>query len=197
VEKGKDILDAPYAKAMKSGETYAFDYFFNKYAKIIYQFTLSFLKSEADSEELVQEIFIKLWDRRKNINPQRSFRAYLFTIAINSIRDFFNIKAKENKFKLELYDFLLGEKNEQEEINFHLYLKILDEQIELLPDKRKEIFIMHKKEGLTITEIAGILKISPKTAENQLASAVKTIRDAFYKKNLKGLYLFLFLNLYH
>lgn len=190
MRKEKDNLDSSYASALKRGEIYAFDYFFNKYMSQVYRFTFSYIKSEADTDDLVQQVFIKLWKRRMNIDYKQEFRSYLFTITSNTIRDFFQQKARENRIQLEFYDFLMREKQETEEINFHTYLKVLDEQIGQLPPRRREIFIMHKKEGLTIDEIASVLQISPKTVENQYTGAVKTIRNAFFKKNIKGLYLF-------
>jgi RNA polymerase sigma-70 factor (ECF subfamily) len=190
MRKEKDNLDSSYASALKRGEICAFDYFFNKYMGQVYRFTISYIKSEVDTDDLVQQVFIKLWKRRKNIDHKQEFRSYLFTITSNTIRDFFQQKARENRIQLEFYDFLMREKQETEEINFHTYLTILDEQIERLPPKRREIFIMHKKEGLTIDEIASVLQISPKTVENQYTGAVKTLREAFFKKNIKGLYLF-------
>lgn len=190
----QDIHEVKFVFALQRGEPSAVDYFFNKYANQLSRFVFSYLKSEADTDEIVQEIFIKIWEKRKNIDPNQAFQKYLFTIAINSIRKSFLQKAREEKFKLELYDVLMDQnKQESEEINYHLYLKILVDQIEMLPEKRKEIFVMHKKEGLTVNEISEILGISPKTVENQLTSAMKSIRNGFYQKNLKGLYLlFLF-----
>jgi RNA polymerase sigma-70 factor (ECF subfamily) len=188
--KEKDKLESSYASALKRGEIYAFDFFFNKYMSQVYRFTYSYIKSEVDTDDLVQQVFIKLWKRRKSIDHRQEFRSYLFTITSNTIRDFFQQKARENRIQLEFYDYLMNENQEAEEINFHTYMKVLDEQIERLPPRRREIFIMHKKEGLTIDEIASVLQISPKTVENQYTGAIKTLRDAFFKKNIKGLYLF-------
>lgn len=190
MRKEKDNLDSSYASALKRGEIYAFDFFFNKYMSQVYRFAFSYVKSEVDTDDLVQQVFIKLWTRRKNIDHKQEFRSYLFTITSNTVRDFFQQKARENRIQLEFYDFLMAERQEPEEINFHAYLRMLDEQIDQLPPRRREVFIMHKKEGLTIDEIARVLQLSPKTVENHYTGAVKMLRDAFYKKNIKGLYLF-------
>ena len=193
-KKKQEIYEGAFVLALQRGESYAVDYFFNKYAKQLYRFSLSYLKSETDAEEVVQEIFLKIWEKRRNIDPTQAFRKYLFTIAINSIRKNFLQRAKEEKFKFELYDILLEEnQQEKEEINYHLYLKVLDQQIELLPARRKEIFIMHKKEGLTVPEISKVLNLSPKTVENQITSAIKEIREGFFRRNMKGLYLYFLL----
>ncbi len=187
----QDIAEIQILQALRNGETYAFDYLFEKYSKALYHFSLKLLKSSEKAEEIVQNVYLKIWEKRSGIDPYQLFRSYLFTIALNDIRKAFLEKAKENQFKEVLYDNLVSsEQDNNEGINFAYYLRILDEQIKLLPEKRKEIFLMHYKEGLTVTEIAGFLNISCKTAENQLTVALKSIREAFHERNIKGLYLF-------
>lgn len=191
----KDINEAHFLEAFTRGESHAVDYFFNRYAKQLYAFSFKFLKSDADSEEIVQDIFLKIWENRQRINPQLPFRPYLFTVTMNAIRKHFLAKAKTEKFKTELYDlFSKNPQKEDEEIDFHFYMTQLDKHIQSLPERRKEIFLMHYKEGLTISEIANYLTIAPKTVENQLTAAMKTIRECFYNSNITGFCFWLMLN---
>ncbi|MEL7585912.1 MAG: RNA polymerase sigma-70 factor [Prolixibacteraceae bacterium] len=177
--------------SLKAGDVAAFDYFFENYSKELHHFSLKILKSKQDADEVVQEVFLRIWEKRDQINPLKSFRSYLFTIALNNIRGRFLKTAKENRFKVELYDELVSAASEEpEEKIFSHYLSILDELIRKLPERRKEIFLMHKKEGLTVPEVAGYLDLSPKTVENQLTAALKTLREAFNERNIRGLYLF-------
>ena len=187
----KDITETNVVQSLRDGDIYAFDYLFEHYSKVLYHFSYNILKSKDEAEEVVQNVFMKIWEKREKIDPKQTFRSYLFTIALNDIRKRFLDKAKEDKFKVELYDVLIDRsKEEHAENQFSFYLKFLDNQIDKLPDKRKEIFLLHKKEGLTVTEVATFLMLSPKTVENQLTAAIKTIRNAFYKKNIRSLYLF-------
>ena len=193
VRMKKDIQEELILRSLRDGEVYAFEYLFEKYSKVLFRFSCKILKSQTEAEEVVQQVFLKVWEKRRSIDPEQKFNAYLFTVALNDIRKSFLAKAKENKFKVELYDVLFGEFSEdQDEKDFSHYLAILDEQVEKLPGKRREIFLLHKKEGLTVAEVAGYLNLSPKTVENQITAAIKSLRDAFLKKNIKGLYLFFF-----
>lgn len=177
--------------SLKAGDVAAFDYFFESYSKELHHLSLKILKSKQDADEVVQEVFLKIWEKRDQINPLKSFRSYLFTIALNNIRGRFLKRAKENRFMVELYDELVSVGSEEpEDKNFSHYLSILDELIQKLPERRKEIFLMHKKEGLTIPEVAGYLDLSTKTVENQLTAALKALREAFNERNIRGLYLF-------
>ncbi len=190
MKKDRNALDKPYALLLKQGSEDAFNYFFNSYVDLVFRFSKSYIKSDSEAEEITQQVFIKLWERRMNINPKKIFKAYLFTIVMNTIRDAFNEKAKENHFKLEMSDYLNEKVESDYELDFHLYLKTLDGLIEALPAKRKEVFILHKKQGLTINEIAAFLKVSPKTVENNYTSALKELRRGFEQKKLTELLLF-------
>ena len=92
--KDRNALDKPYAMLLQQGNDRAFNYFFNKYVDLVFQFSKSYIKSDVEAEEITQQVFIKLWERRERINPDKSFKNYLFTIVMNTIRDAFNEKAK-------------------------------------------------------------------------------------------------------
>lgn len=190
--KNTDIEKDGIVRSLNKGDIHAFNYLFEKYSKVLYHFSYSILKSGTDAEELVQDVFLKIWEKRNKIDPMQSFRAYLFTVALNHIRRLFLNKVKEDSFKLHLYDVLLEQVSEpeKERKNFADYLRILDQEIQKLPEKQKEIFLLHKKEGLTVKEVASFLCISPKTVENQYTAAVRTIRGAFYARNIRTLELF-------
>ncbi|WP_394697582.1 RNA polymerase sigma factor [uncultured Sunxiuqinia sp.] len=68
---------------------------FDHYSKILFQFSISYLKSKESAEEVVQEVFIKIWDNRKKLKTDTSFKSYLFTIALNSIRN--SLIGKQNR----------------------------------------------------------------------------------------------------
>ncbi len=186
-----DLSERNFALALKDGRLYAFEYFFEKYSKVLFHFSFNLLKSRVEAEEIVQNVFLKIWEKRSQVNPEQAFRSYLFTIALNDIRKSFVEKAKHEKFKIELFDFLVGQAHDSdEELNFGYYLKLLDQEIDRLPEKRRAVFLLLKKDGLTVNEAATFLNVSPKTVENQLTAAIKTIRDAFFEKKIKNLYLF-------
>ncbi|MGQ7871322.1 RNA polymerase sigma factor [Sunxiuqinia sp. sy24] len=191
MKKKFDMQEQLFAQSLKNGELHGFEYFFWKYSKELFHFAYNLLKSAAEAEEIVQNVFLKVWERRSQIDADQPFRSYLFTIALNDIRKLFIEKARQNKFKIELFQFLVEQGDgSDEEYNFARYLKLLDEEIDRLPEKRKEIFCLLKKEGLTVAEAAHFLGVSPKTVENQLTQAIKSIRNAFHEKQATNLYLF-------
>lgn len=179
---------------LRTGSQFAFEKLFEKYSQKLFRFSFSYLKSEADSEEIVQNVFLKIWENRQNLRDETSFKSYLFTIAFNVIRKNFNQKAKENKYKTELLEVLATE-NPMLETNsdFEVYVLKLEQLIEQMPERRKEIFLKRKKEGKSVREIASSMDISPKTVENQITEAMNYLKKEFSRDQISGmLFLFIF-----
>jgi RNA polymerase sigma-70 factor (ECF subfamily) len=179
---------------LRTGSQFAFEKLFEKYSQKLFRFSFSYLKSDADSEEIVQNVFLKIWENRQNLRDETSFKSYLFTIAFNVIRKNFNQKAKENKYKTKLLEVLASE-NPMLETNsdFEVYVLRLEQLIEQMPDRRKEIFLKRKKEGKSVREIASSMDISPKTVENQITEAMNYLKKEFGQDQISGmLFLFIF-----
>jgi RNA polymerase sigma-70 factor (family 1) len=176
---------------LRTGSQYAFEKLFEIYSQKLYRFSISYLKSEADSEEIVQNVFLKIWENRLKLKEDTSFKSYLFTIAFNVIRKEFNKKAKEIKYKAELLEVLASE-NPLLEANsdFEVYVSKLEQLIEQMPDRRKEIFLKRKKEGKSVREIAAFMNISPKTVENQITEAMNYLKNEFRQNQISGMLFF-------
>ena len=130
---------------LKAGDIDAFERLFEKYSGTLNHFSQKILKSGHDADEVVQDAFLKIWEKRYRIDPDQPFRGYIFTIALNIIRKKFLDKAREDQFKVQLYDeLLLASTEEPEEKHFSYYMGLVDEEILKLPEKRKQIFILHK-----------------------------------------------------
>ena len=165
---------------------------FCKYAARLYNFSVKYLKSAEEAEEVVQEVFLYIWDKRDGLKPEHSFNAYIFTIAYNIIKKYFNKKTRDNAFKDDLIYSLLQQENRLDQIiDYKFLLEKVELYIDALPKRRKEIFVKRKYEGLSVKQIADQLGISPNTVENQLASAQKQIQDELRKEKLAGLLFYI------
>jgi RNA polymerase sigma-70 factor (ECF subfamily) len=167
---------------LKEGDAKAFDRLFGRYAKRLYGFAVGYLKSKEEAEEIVQEVFLKIWDNRVELSAQKSLESYLFTIArngiLNTIRKSKSEKVYLNYAKLNPGKDVLLDK----ELDFRELEKAYHIVIEQLPPRRKEIYLLSKAQSLSNAEIAAKLNISVKTVENQMTSALAEIR-----KNLRSL----------
>lgn len=96
-EKGRN-MEPRWVAELKNGNSLAFDELFRVYGKRMYHFSLGYLKSKTDAEELVQEVFMKIWLNRSSLNPEFSFNAYLFKIAYRQIAERFRKLYQEQKY---------------------------------------------------------------------------------------------------
>ncbi len=185
-------IDYLAVKNLKQGDVKAFDDLFNKYSPRLFNFSVKYLKSTEEAEEVVQEVFLYIWDKREGLKPDNSFNAYIFTIAYNIVKKYFIKKSRDNAYKDDLiYTLLQQENNLDQTIDYKFLLEKVELIINSLPNRRKEIFIKRKYDGLSVKQIADKLGISPNTVENQLASAQKQILNELQKEKLAGLIFFM------
>jgi len=170
--------DLQLVKSLRKGDIFAFNELFNKYSQKVYNFSMQHLKNEEDVKDLVQEIFCKIWDIREKIDEKKSFNAFLFTISLNTIRDYFRKQVKNRK----LIDKWLEEaesysESTLESIELASLEKVVGIAVEQLPPKRQIVFKLSRIEGLSNDEIAKRLKIEKKTVENHLNLALRHLRS--------------------
>jgi RNA polymerase sigma-70 factor (ECF subfamily) len=186
--------ESQLVKGLSKDNLLAFNTLYKRYSGRLYRFALGYLKSEAEAEELVQEVFTRIWEKRADLNIKLSFKSYLFTIAFNIIRKHFRTKTYLFEyFKVKIsedIDIQTSQKTTYDSL--YQYITTLVDQ---LPERRKEIFIKSRFEGLSTKEIAEKYKISHKTVENQLTDALRFIRMNLNKENaLVILFFFLFIS---
>jgi len=177
--------------ALKNGNIKAFDRLYEQYSERLFYFAKAILKNIEDAEEVVQEVFIRVWQNRNKIDEYSSFRSYLFTIAYNLIVDCYRNRLKEKKFK----EFLEANVKDvdsvtEKDVEFHELNEMLKKAVEQLPPRRKQIYKMNRENGLTYEEIAVHLKISPHTVKNQMSQALKFLKNKVNKETLVGLLFF-------
>jgi len=170
---------------LQMGDVYAFDSLFEIYSSKLYGFALKYFKNESDSEELVQEVFVKVWENRQTLKSELSFKSYLFTIALNQIRKYFNKKANALRYLESLRvdpDFLRNETFQNDD--YEIVLQQINCIIEEMPPRRREIFIKSKLEGKSSKEIAAELNISPGTIDNHVSDGLHFIRTRLSKDKI-------------
>ncbi len=176
---------------LTQGNQEAFRSLFGEYARRIFVFARGYLKSNEEAEEVVQEVFTKVWNVRASINTELSFKSYLFKITYNYIRELFLKKARENSYKHDLLDFAVDFDNRTEEkIDYQSLLELVEDLIDRLPPRQREVIILKKKNGLPVKEIAELLDISPRTVEKHLSEALKFLKTELSEEHVAGLLFF-------
>lgn len=184
--------------ALRGGSEKAFEVIYQRYSGKLYNFIMTISRGDTYmAEEIVQSTFIKLWEVRKQIDPEKSILSYLSTIAKNMLMNKYQRQTVEFLYQqLLLKEQPVYDTDSEKETDRKWLENYLDELIKQLPPSRKKIFILSRKKELSTKEIAEIMHISVSTVETQLSLATKFIRKQF-EKNYYKLFLFsiLFINL--
>lgn len=146
-----------------------------------------------EAEDVVQEVFVKLWSQRSVIQINKSPAKYIYSMVRNQALSFIRRTSVGSKIKENMLNLQAGvalDEMDDEEIEKYLLMDKIYNSIRQLPPKCGEIFIMSKVNGLTYTQIAESLNISVKTVENQMSKALKLLRNMLANK-MPILFLFI------
>lgn len=167
---------------LRDGDEKAFDYFYNIYSLPIYRKLLKMIKVEFVAEEILQTVFIKVWDKRGLIDPQKGLKAYLYQIAQNLVYDFYRNMAREEKLQAEV-KYTLNELSAgaEENLIFKETNELLELAIEQLPDQQRLVFRLCKQEGKSYGEVSELLGISTSTINGHIVKATKNVKLFMFK----------------
>ncbi len=173
----KKTLEKKVIKSLKKGEVTAFKDVFTFYQKRLYYFVFSFTKSEYISEEIIQEIFIKIWEDRKQIDLKKSFHAYLFVLAKNKTFNYLRDVSKRESVKKELWNNI-SKQYEQIESNliYSEYEDIVEDIVKSFPQTERSVYRLSIEEGKKNSEIAYLLGLQEKTVRNHLWKTKQAIK---------------------
>lgn len=177
----KDLNEQLLLSELKNHNERAFRKLYDYYFLDIYKYSLSILKSKDFAEENVQEVFLKVWLNRETLNLDKSFKAFIFTIARNQAFNFLSRAANDEVLKNAIfYESQKSQNNVDYSVREIDCKKMKKRAIKLLPPKRKQIFKMSRKKGMSYEEISQELGISVHTVKNQMSKALETLRIFFH-----------------
>lgn len=181
---------------LQKGDRVAFYNIYERYCKRLYGFVLQYVKQGTDAEEIVQEVFIKIWEKRKTIDVYSSFESFLFTVTYNATISLLRKRVTENKYLAHLQS--IQQANDTAELTDEIYFNELNKKLKTLLDeltpRQKEIFVLSREEGLTHEQIARKLDITLNTVKKHMANTL-----SFLKKHLNNglsvsvLFIYLFI----
>ncbi len=170
--------DSKLIENLRKGDVDAFNMVYKKYAQRLYAFSLKYLQSVEEAEELVQSVFLKLWENQENLKKETSFKSYLFTIAYNEICNLFRRRKYQKEYTANIKMSQSDSSDAfADQLSYRSILQQVEVIIERLPGKQKAVFIKSRIEGKSTKEIASELGFSPGTVDNYVSEAVKFIRS--------------------
>jgi len=166
---------------IRKGDEVAFELVFYRYKGKLYDFIRRSLPASEDAESMVQEIFVRLWSNREQLDPAKSLNAFIYTMARNEIFGHLRKLMVKRRY-LEELSFSLNESSEttDRQLEYNELKSVVAQLVSSMPERRREIYVLSRNEGLSYKEIASQLGISENTVDSQIRKAL-----TYLKENLK------------
>ncbi len=183
-----DHTENYFLHLLSRGDHTAFEYLFKTYKDRLYSFILNLTGSQATAHDVVQEVFLKVWQNRETFAAAGNFGAYLFTAARN-----YAINGLRRNSRIHL--IIAGSEGDQQDphsleslLSAKELKALIDQAIETLPPQQRRVFELSRSGGLKYEEIATTMGISVSTVRNHMIQALKTIRE-FVRSNYQFILL--------
>lgn len=163
---------------LKSGDVKAFEELYNRYKHRLAGKLLQLLKSEELAQDALQDLFAKIWEVRESLDPEQSFSAFLYRIATNLALTAFRRATRETSPKTLLkIGYSESYTHVEEKLISKERVKIIKDALDLLPERQRQVFVMHKIDGKSYKEIAEELNISLSAINNHITRANKQLSE--------------------
>jgi RNA polymerase sigma-70 factor (family 1) len=177
--------DQQLLSLLKDDSTTAFNTIYDRYSKMLYLYIFSKLDTGEISKDVLQDLFISLWEKRHTLSIHESLKSYLFQVARHKIVDIYRKNATYRKYLQQLIEHFDAQPHTiTESIDYKNKTQELFEAINHLPEKMKEVFMLSRFEHLTVDQIASRLGLSQQTVKNQITKALKILRANYAKSDI-------------
>lgn len=181
----KKISLEDLSRRIKLGDPEAFALLYKKMSRKIYSYVYSFVLSKEDAEEIMHDVFLKVWDKRASIKEERSFQAFIYTIAKNTTLDKIRKYSVDN-INLQKYfteqDAGVDTSEDEEEVN--QLLNQVHLLVEEMPFQRRKVFKLNRFEGMSQRSISEYLEISQGTVEKHISKAMQFLKEELRKRSI-------------
>lgn len=162
---------------MKAGDRESFNQVFRHYYSPMVRFCIRYVADSDIASEIVQDLFVKLWSNREKISFNTSFESYMLTSVRNSAITYINKERAHNEVHLRVFSEESDNTDPSETLQSNNLEESYRQILKDMPDKRREVFLASRYDGLKYSEIAEKLGISQKTVEAQMTAAIKQLKD--------------------
>lgn len=169
--------DVELVALLKHSDKGAYTEIYDRFQPLLYVYACKIVKEEDEAEDIVQEVFIYLWDKRESFHFTSSLSAYLYTAVKYKFMNLLDRKKVRADYSASMQRFInAGEYITDNYIREKEFITLVESEIALLPEKMRQIFLMSRKQNLSNKEIADKLNITEKTVRNQVNTALDKLR---------------------
>lgn len=176
----EDTTGPHLIKLLAAGDVEAFKIVYRRYFQKVLHFVYRFSLDKEDAEEVVQDVFVKLWNKRTTLDADKNLDVFLYVVAKNLVIDRIRKYVATEKRLHLLYHASQNsalQNSTEQLVNFYELKETLDRLIDTLPARRRMIFKLNREKGLSYKEIADVLNISQGTVEKQMSRAIHSLKD--------------------
>ncbi len=183
----RTLSDAQLVDLLKAGDHHSFTEIYKRYNTLLYIYAYKKLQDTESAKDVIQEIYVHLWNSRSNLNIQTTLSGYLYKAVLNRVLNVFRHVTITQEY---ISSFKEVTDNAPAQTDYRIREKdleaLIEKEINNLPEKMREIFQLRRQEYLSNKEIADRLNISEHTVATQIKRALKTLRGKL------GLFLFIY-----
>jgi RNA polymerase sigma-70 factor (ECF subfamily) len=179
-------VDRALLENLRDGDTTAFETLYGRYLRPVTNYLTAFTRSTDTGREIAQDVFVRLWERREGIDPDKNIVRYLFTMARNRALDLIEDEKHYASEGVEAQDQREDTLSFAADIEYiaHEAELIIDIAISLMPPQRRKIYELSRKEQMSNTQIAELMGISKNTVENHITTALNDLRRTYAEYNM-------------
>lgn len=171
-----------WAERISASDREAFEHLFRRLYSRLVRFAFKYTRNKAAASDIVQDAFVILWEKREEADPQRSLKAFLYTMVRNRSLNYIRDHANKTVGLEAVPDFKFKTTDDQKRQNdSEKLVEHLEVWIEDLPERQREAFELSRFEGLDHNEIAKVMDISSSTVNNHIVAALRSLKDRYWK----------------
>lgn len=164
---------------VKNNDLSSYEVIFKRYYKQLFRFAFTYVRNGTIAEEMAQEVFLYIWEKRHQIEIQTTLKTYLFSAVKNKCLNYIKLELPKQQSMSDISEVMLSVSAERRDEGENQQLKkYIQNAIDALPKKCRKIFLLSRNAGMTYEEIAEELGLSKKTVENQMGIALKKLRES-------------------
>lgn len=179
-----------YISELKSGSEKVFREIMERWYSRLFNFANGYLNNRENTKEVIQDVFLQLWDHRQKLADNTSLNAYLYTLTRNRCIDLIRREKLMLQFRADKQEEYARLTESYQALSDPILNEIfalelqheIDQAINALPDQCRKVFLMSRTSGMKNKEISRVLELSEKTVESHLSKALRTIRTSLEQK---------------
>lgn len=164
-------------ESLKNGDEKAYKFLLNKFHRKLNAYALTLVNDHSMAQDIVQNVFLKTWKNRNKLNPEFSIQSFLYKSVYNEFINSYQQNKAMMLLQQKYVESMQHVVETTDDSSIERMLAIINKEIQNLPNKCQQVFILSKKEGLTNIEIAEHLNVSIKTVEAQISKAYKILKE--------------------